>query len=55
MIVLGGGVMEQAHLFPMIRERARTLMNGYLELPPIEPPALPYPGLSGAMALAIEA
>lgn len=55
MIVLGGGVMDQAHLFPMIRERARGLMNGYLELPPIEPPGLPYPGLSGAMALALDA
>lgn len=54
MIVLGGGVMEQRHLFPMIRQRAKSLMNGYLELPPIEPPGLDYPGLSGAMALALE-
>jgi hypothetical protein len=38
----------------MIRARAKELMGGYLELPPIEPPALPYPGLSGAMALAME-
>ncbi|MBA3974295.1 MAG: fructokinase [Candidatus Solibacter sp.] len=55
MIVLGGGVMDQAHLFPMIRARAKELMGGYLELPPIEPPGLPYPGLSGALALALEA
>lgn len=30
-IVLGGGVMEQMHLFPMIRERAASYLNGYLK------------------------
>lgn len=52
MIVLGGGVMKQLHLFPMIRKRVADLMNGYLDLPRIDPPALAYPGLSGALLLA---
>lgn len=29
-IVLGGGVMEQVHLFPMIRERLKQYLNGYI-------------------------
>ena len=29
-VVLGGGVMEQIHLFPMIRERVAKYMNGYI-------------------------
>lgn len=53
MIVLGGGVMAQQHLFQLVRMRASDLMNGYLALPHIAPPALPYPGLSGALALAM--
>jgi fructokinase len=28
--ILGGGVMEQAHLFPLIRRDVVTLLNGYL-------------------------
>lgn len=35
-IVLGGGVMHQAHLFPMIREQVITLINGYLKTPLLE-------------------
>lgn len=54
-VVLGGGVMGQPHLLEMVRARAAQLANGYLPLPRIEAPALPYPGLSGALLLAIEA
>jgi fructokinase len=54
-IVFGGGVMSQPHLLPMIREEVARLMNGYVALPRIEAPGLPYPGLSGALALAMEA
>jgi len=35
-IVLGGGVMGQAHLFPMIREKFTVLMNGYQKLPHLQ-------------------
>ena len=55
MIILGGGVMSQRHLFPLVRARAAELMNGYIALPPVEPPALEYPGLAGALMLAQEA
>jgi len=34
-IILGGGVMEQAHLFPMIRERTLKELNGYIQKPQI--------------------
>ncbi|MBN9663768.1 MAG: ROK family protein [Acidobacteria bacterium] len=53
-IVLGGGVMGQRHLFPLVRTRAEELCKGYLPLPAIVPPGLEYPGLSGAFVLAME-
>lgn len=53
-IVLGGGVMTQAHLYSMIRERLRVMLNGYLEPPQILEPGLQYPALTGALALAME-
>ncbi|MFZ4764988.1 MAG: ROK family protein [Roseimicrobium sp.] len=59
-IILGGGVMHQEHLFPMIREELQRMLNGYLQTRElmenmeqyIVPPALgDNAGLLGAMAL----
>ncbi len=35
-IVLGGGVMKQQQLFPLIRAYVRTLLNGYVRTPLLE-------------------
>jgi fructokinase len=60
-IILGGGVMHQRHLFPLIREQVRRFLNGYIQLPMvlekideyIVPPALgDRAGVLGAIALA---
>ncbi len=62
-IILGGGVM-QAHLFPLVRERTRSLLNDYVNAPEITrhvddyivPPALgANAGVLGGLALAISA
>ena len=34
-IILGGGVMEQAHLFPRIHKKVQKMLNGYIQLPEI--------------------
>ncbi len=34
-IILGGGVMSQHHLFPMIRQEVQILLNGYIQAPAI--------------------
>lgn len=63
-IVMGGGVMKQAHLFPKIREKMQTLLNGYIQRPEIlenldsyiVPPKLgSRAGVLGAIALGQEA
>ena len=60
-IVMGGGVMQQAHLFPMIRQEVQSLLNEYVQAPAIleqideyiVPPALGgQAGVLGAIALA---
>ncbi len=60
-IILGGGVMRQAHLFPRIRTQVLALLNGYIRAPEIleriaeyiVPPALGGDaGVLGAIALA---
>jgi fructokinase len=60
-IILGGGVMDQVQLFPMIRKDVQELLNGYLKVPAvmadidtyIVPPALGNrAGVLGAIALA---
>ncbi len=63
-VIMGGGVMEQVHLFPRIRSEVRDLLNGYIQVPElleridemIVPPALGrQAGVLGAIALAREA
>jgi len=63
-IILGGGVMDQAHLLPRIRERVLRLLNNYIRQPTLMEDIdgfLVSPGLGnragvlGAIALAQEA
>jgi fructokinase len=63
-LVLGGGVMSQPHLFPLVRAEVQRLLNGYVQSPAIlaaidaylVPPALgPLAGVLGALALAEQA
>jgi len=58
-IILGGGVMKQAQLFPLIRQYVQELLNGYVEIPDVEtyivPPGLgDNAGIIGALVLAYE-
>jgi fructokinase len=63
-IVLGGGVMEQPQLFPLVRAEVARLLNGYIQSPwlheradeYIVPPSLGNrAGVLGAIALAAQA
>jgi fructokinase len=63
-VILGGGVMHQRQLFPLIREAVRKNLNGYVSAPEvlkdidayIVPPSLgDNAGLAGALALGIAA
>jgi fructokinase len=63
-IVMGGGVMQQAHLFPLIRKEMARILNGYIQSPAlaegldeyVTPPKLGNrSGVLGAMVLAMEA
>jgi fructokinase len=63
-VILGGGVMRQAQLFPMIREAVGEILNGYVCAAPIlseidwyiVPPGLgDNAGLCGSLALGIKA
>jgi fructokinase len=60
-VILGGGVMQQTHLFLLVRQELHTWLNGYIHVPIIlehladfvVPPALDkYSGVLGAIALA---
>lgn len=60
-IVMGGGVMEQEHIFPLLHEELRRHLNGYIQSPVVlegmseyvVPPALGgRSGVLGAIALA---
>ena len=55
--ILGGGVMQQNHLFPMIRERVIARLAEYIDVPRVEnyivPPGLgAQAGVLGSLALA---
>ncbi len=60
-MILGGGVMEQRHLFPLVRAKVQALLNGYIQKAEIldaiddyiVPPGLGNrSGVLGAIALA---
>lgn len=60
-IVLGGGVMERGFLFPLVRQKVKSLLNGYVASPIFDgdlsdyivPPGLgKRSGVLGALALA---
>lgn len=62
-IILGGGVMQQFHLFPLIRKKVQQSLNGYVQSPwifdrmdeYIVAPALgSRAGVLGAIALALQ-
>ncbi|MBA3945140.1 MAG: ROK family protein [Herpetosiphonaceae bacterium] len=62
-IILGGGVMQQPQLFPLLQREVQALLNGYLQVPALldaietylVPPALgDRSGMLGAIALAQE-
>jgi len=63
-VILGGGVMQQEHLFPLIREEVKRNLNGYVQAQAIldgidqyiVPPGLgQLAGLTGALALGMDA
>ena len=59
-IILGGGVMKQVHLFPMIRQKLKEKLNGYIDnftMNHLESTIVPVSlgensGVMGALALA---
>jgi len=60
-IVLGGGVMQQSHLFPLIHQKTREVLNNYVQSPMIlehiedyivAPGLGTHSGMFGALALA---
>jgi len=63
-VIMGGGVMNQTHLFPMIRKNVQSLLNDYLQVSQVTsdlkhfvvPPELgARAGVLGAIALAEQA
>ncbi len=62
-IILGGGVMKQSHLFPIIRKKVQERLNGYISCPEILEHIddyIVYPelgdnaGICGGLALALK-
>ncbi|HQY92360.1 MAG: ROK family protein [Caldilinea sp.] len=63
-IIMGGGVMDQQQIFPMVRKEVQKLLNGYVQKAEIQqqiddyivPPGLGnHAGVLGAIALAMDA
>jgi fructokinase len=57
-VILGGGVMQQTHLFPLIEKELHRILNGYIAIPPafLAPPVLGQrAGVLGALVLAEQA
>jgi len=63
-VLIGGGVMKQGHLFPLLRQNVQDLLNGYVRSPKIlreidrfiVPPVLgELAGVLGAIAMARDA
>lgn len=63
-VILGGGVMQQKHLLPLIRSSVAKLLNGYVAAPElgvglddyiVEPGLGTESGLKGALALGVRA
>jgi fructokinase len=55
-VILGGGVMQQPHLFEMIRSELASIVNSYIDIPDVVPPGLgTRSGVLGALALARKA
>jgi len=63
-VILGGGVMQQMHMFPRVRQKVQQALNGYVQSPQILTDIEQYivpPGLGsqagglGAIALAEQA
>ncbi|PKM50377.1 MAG: fructokinase [Firmicutes bacterium HGW-Firmicutes-7] len=63
-IILGGGVMGQKHLYPMIRKKVQELLKEYIKVPALEididhfivsPQLGENAGTYGALALALQA
>jgi len=54
LVLLGGGVMHQSALFPLIRSEVELLLAGYIAIPDIKPPGLGRrAGVLGALALSM--
>ena len=52
-VILGGGIMHNSSLYPMIRTELAAILNGYTEAPEVIPPGLDErSGILGALALA---
>ncbi len=57
-VILGGGVMQQSQLFPLIEKELHRILNGYLTIPPafLAPPLLGQrAGVLGGLVLAEQA